>query len=95
MNYEETIDYLYTRHPAFQRIGAGAYKPGLGTALALDMAFGCPHAKYPTIHIAGTNGKGSTAHTLAAILQSAGYRTGLYTSPHLFDFRERIRVNGQ
>ncbi len=95
MNYEETIDYLYTRHPAFQRIGAGAYKPGLGTARALDMAFGCPHAKYPTIHIAGTNGKGSTAHTLAAILQSAGYRTGLYTSPHLFDFRERIRVNGQ
>lgn len=95
MNYEETIDYLYTRHPAFQRIGAGAYKPGLGTAHALDMAFGCPHAKYPTIHIAGTNGKGSTAHTLAAILQSAGYRTGLYTSPHLFDFRERIRVNGQ
>lgn len=95
MNYEETIDYLYTRHPAFQRIGAGAYKPGLGAAHALDMAFGCPHAKYPTIHIAGTNGKGSTAHTLAAILQSAGYRTGLYTSPHLFDFRERIRVNGQ
>ena len=95
MEYQEAIDYLYNSLPVFQRIGAAAYKPGLGTSIALDDIFGNPHKKYPTIHIAGTNGKGSTAHTLAAILQSAGYKTGLYTSPHLFDFRERIRVNGE
>lgn len=95
MNYEETIDYLYSCHPAFERMGAGAYKPGLETSVKLDNAFGNPHRKYPTIHIAGTNGKGSTAHTLAAVFQSAGYKTGLYTSPHLFDFRERIRVDGK
>ena len=72
-----------------------AYKPGLGTSIALDDLFGNPHRKYKTVHIAGTNGKGSTAHTLAAVLQSAGYKVGLYTSPHLFDFRERIRINGE
>ncbi len=95
MTYDNAIDFLYTQLPMFQRIGAGAYKPGLETSLKLDETFKHPHSCYPTIHIAGTNGKGSTAHTLAAILQSAGYKTGLYTSPHLVDFRERIRVNGE
>ena len=92
--YNEAIEFLYTSMPMFQRVGASAYKPGLATVKMLDDKFGNPHLKYKTIHIAGTNGKGSTAHTLAAILQSAGYRVGLYTSPHLVDFRERIRVNG-
>lgn len=92
--YNEAIEFLYTSMPMFQRVGALAYKPGLDTVKMLDDKFGNPHLKYKTIHIAGTNGKGSTAHTLAAILQSAGYRVGLYTSPHLVDFRERIRVNG-
>lgn len=94
MNYEETINYLFTSAPLFQQIGSGAYKEGLDGTRALDGHFGHPHRSYPTIHIAGTNGKGSCAHTLAAILQSAGLRTGLYTSPHLIDFRERIRVDG-
>ena len=93
--YEEAVDYLYSRTPQFQLIGAAAYKPGLDTARCLDEAFGSPHRRYRTIHVAGTNGKGSTAHTLAAILQSAGYKVGLYTSPHLVDFRERIRVDGE
>ena len=92
--YNEAIEFLYTSMPMFQRVGASAYKPGLDTVKLLDEKFGNPHRRYKTIHIAGTNGKGSTAHTLAAILQSAGYRVGLYTSPHLVDFRERIRVNG-
>ncbi len=94
MNYTEAVEYLYNCTPQFQLIGAGAYKPGLQTARELDEAFGHPHIHYPTVHIAGTNGKGSTAHTLAAILMDAGYKVGLYTSPHLVDFRERIRVNG-
>ena len=94
MEYNEAIDFLYNSLPVFQRQGAGAYKPGLGTSIMLDNAFGNPHRRYPTIHIAGTNGKGSTAHTLAAMLQCAGLKVGLYTSPHLVDFRERIRVNG-
>lgn len=93
--YDEAIQYLYSATPQFQQIGAAAYKPGLGNAITLDDAFGNPHHEYPTIHIAGTNGKGSTASTLAAILQSAGYRVGLYTSPHLADFRERIRIDGE
>lgn len=92
--YNDAIEFLYMSMPMFQRVGASAYKPGLDTVKLLDEAFGNPHLKYKTIHIAGTNGKGSTAHTIAAILQSAGYRVGLYTSPHLVDFRERIRVNG-
>ncbi len=92
--YREAIDFLFNSLPVYQKIGAGAYKPGLATSHTLDDLFGNPHRLYPTVHIAGTNGKGSTAHTLAAILQSAGYRVGLYTSPHIFDFRERIRVNG-
>ena len=95
MTYEETIEYLYSATPQFERIGAAAYKPGLDTARRLDTAWGNPHRLYPTIHVAGTNGKGSTCHTLAAVLQSQGYRTGLYTSPHLVDFRERMRVNGE
>ena len=89
------MDYLYNSAPLFQQVGAGAYKEGLANTWALDEHLGHPHRSYRTIHIAGTNGKGSCSHTLAAILQEAGYRVGLYTSPHLLDFRERIRVNGQ
>ncbi len=95
MTYEDAIDYLYNVAPLFQNIGAGAYKEGLSNTIALDEHFGHPHRRYKTIHVGGTNGKGSVSHTLAAILQSAGYRVGLYTSPHLVDFRERIRINGQ
>ncbi len=95
MNYQETIDYLYNAAPAFEKVGAGAYKEGLYNTHALDEHFGHPHKSYKTIHIAGTNGKGSCSHTIAAILQSAGFKVGLYTSPHLVDFRERIRVNGE
>lgn len=95
MTYPQAIEFLYNSLPVFQREGAGAYKPGLSTSVALDDIFGNPHRMYKTIHIAGTNGKGSTAHTLAAVLARAGYKTGLYTSPHIFDFRERIRVNGK
>lgn len=95
MDYSQAIDLLYNSLPVFQHQGPGAYKPGLGTSRRLDDMAGNPHRQYRTIHVAGTNGKGSTAHTLAAILQSAGYRTGLYTSPHIYDFRERIRVNGE
>lgn len=94
MNYEETIAYLYQQMPEYQRIGHLAYKEGLDNSLALDAIFGHPHRRYKTIHVGGTNGKGSTSHLLAAILQESGYRVGLYTSPHLIDFRERIRVNG-
>lgn len=95
MTYEATLDYLYTSMPAFQRVGASAYKPGLDTSIALDDYLGNPHRAYATIHVAGTNGKGSVSHLLAAILRQAGYKVGLYTSPHLVDFRERIRVNGE
>lgn len=95
MTYEETLHYLYTSTPVFQHIGGNAYKPGLDTSIALDKLLNFPHHAYQTIHVAGTNGKGSTSHLLAAILQASGYKTGLYTSPHLVDFRERIRVNGK
>ncbi len=95
MTYQETITYLYNSAPLFQNIGQGAYKEGLSNTHALDEHFERPHHKYRTIHVAGTNGKGSCSHTLAAVLQSAGYKVGLYTSPHLVDFRERIRVNGE
>lgn len=95
MNYEETIGYLFNSAPLFQNIGKEAYKEGLANTYALDEYFNHPHQKFKTIHIAGTNGKGSCSHTLAAIFQSAGYKTGLYTSPHLIDFRERIRINGE
>ena len=87
MTYSETIDYLFNAAPLFQQIGGKAYKPGLQTTLTLDEHFGHPHKNFRTIHIAGTNGKGSCAHTLAAILQLHGYKVGLYTSPHLIDFR--------
>jgi dihydrofolate synthase / folylpolyglutamate synthase len=94
MNYQETLDYLYNSLPMFQRIGAAAYKNDLSNTLALCRHLGSPEKKFKSIHVAGTNGKGSTSHTLAAILQSAGYKTGLYTSPHLKAFGERIRING-
>ena len=94
MNYKETINYLYNQLPVYQKVGGIAYKEGLDNSLALDEYFSHPHRKYKTIHVAGTNGKGSTSHLLAAILQQSGYKVGLYTSPHLVDFRERIRVNG-
>ena len=95
MTYQETLEYLFVKTPAFQQKGESAYKPGLGNVIELDNYYGNPHKKFKTIHIAGTNGKGSVSHTLAAILQSAGYKVGLYTSPHLKDFSERIRVNGK
>lgn len=95
MNYQKTLNYLYNSAPLFQNIGQGAYKEGLENTLKLDEYFKSPHKKFKTIHIAGTNGKGSCSHTIASILQSAGYKTGLYTSPHLIDFSERIRVNGK
>lgn len=94
MTYQETITYLFNSTPLFQNIGQGAYKEGLSNTHALDEYFGHPHQTFRTIHVAGTNGKGSCSHTIAAILQSAGYKVGLYTSPHLVDFRERIRING-
>ncbi len=94
MTYEQTLDYLYNQFPVYHRIGARAFKVGLGNSDAIADHLGHPHRSYRTIHVAGTNGKGSTSHTLASILQSAGYVTGLYTSPHLVDFRERIRVDG-
>lgn len=95
MTYAETIAYLYSSAPLFQQVGGAAYKEGLSNTILLDKHFGHPHTKYPTIHVAGTNGKGSCAHTIAAMLQRHGYKTGLYTSPHLTDFRERIRVDGK
>ncbi|MEA4950064.1 MAG: folylpolyglutamate synthase/dihydrofolate synthase family protein [Petrimonas sp.] len=95
MDYPETLKYLYTQMPEYQRIGHLAYKPGLDNSLRLDAIFNHPHRQYKTIHVGGTNGKGSTSHLLAAILQQSGYKVGLYTSPHLVDFRERIRVNGE
>lgn len=94
MAYQDSIEWLFNQVPMFQNVGAKAYKPGLGTTLALEARYGNPHRQFATIHIAGTNGKGSTAHTIAAVLQAAGYKVGLYTSPHLVDFRERIRVDG-
>ena len=95
MNYNETITYLYSQLPVYQRIGKAAYKDNLDNTHALDKHLNSPHQNYPTIHVAGTNGKGSVSHMIAAILQKAGFKTGLYTSPHLLDFRERIKVNGK
>ena len=94
MNYSETIHYLFNVTPLFQNLGAGAYKPGLRTTETLDEHFEHPHHRFRSIHVAGTDGKGSCSHTIAAILQAAGYKVGLFTSPHLLDFRERIRING-
>ena len=93
--YDEAIQFLYSQLPMFSRVGAAAYKPGLDTTIELDRIFGHPHRHFKSIHIGGTNGKGSTSHTLAAMLQAQGNKVGLYTSPHLVDFRERIRVNGE
>ena len=95
MDYSQTLDYLYTRLPMFSRIGAAAYKTDLHNTIALCEAIGNPQQQLRTVHIAGTNGKGSVSHMLAAIFQTAGYKTGLYTSPHLKDFRERIKINGE
>ncbi len=95
MNYSETIEYLFNSTPVFEKVGASAYKEGLYNTLELDRHFNHPHTHFKTIHVAGTNGKGSCSHTIASILQAAGYTVGLYTSPHLVDFRERIRVNGE
>ncbi len=92
--YQQTLDYLYERLPMFSRIGKAALKPDLTNTIKLCAALGDPHTKFKSVHIAGTNGKGSTSHGLAAVFQQAGYKTGLYTSPHLVDFRERIRING-
>ncbi|MDE5871839.1 MAG: bifunctional folylpolyglutamate synthase/dihydrofolate synthase [Muribaculaceae bacterium] len=95
MDYQQTLDWLYAQLPMFSRTGAAAYKPGLQTSIDLDTYFRHPHHSFKSIHIGGTNGKGSTSHMIASILQSQGYRTGLYTSPHLVDFRERIRIDGE
>jgi dihydrofolate synthase/folylpolyglutamate synthase len=95
MTYKETLDFLFGQLPAYHRIGKAAYKKDLGNIVVLDNYLGNPHKYYRTIHVAGTNGKGSVSHMLASILQEAGYKTGLYTSPHIRDFRERIKVNGR
>lgn len=95
MNYDQTLEFLYSQLPAYHRIGRAAYKNDLHDNLALDDYLGRPHTRYQTIHVAGTNGKGSVSHMIASVLMEAGYKTGLYTSPHLKDFRERIRVNGK
>ena len=94
-NYEEIIEFMFEALPMYQRIGAAAYKNDLSTSLKLDEYFKQPHQSYKIIHIAGTNGKGSVSNSLASVLQEAGYKVGLYTSPHLTDYRERIRVNGE
>jgi folylpolyglutamate synthase/dihydropteroate synthase len=94
MNYQETIDYLFNSLPSFQRIGAPAYKSDLTNTLALCAHLGNPDRQFKSVHVAGTNGKGSSSHSIAAILHQAGYKTGLYTSPHLKSFTERIRIDG-
>lgn len=95
MNYKETLEWLFAQLPMYQREGKAAYKANLDNTLKLDQHFDAPHRQFKTIHVAGTNGKGSVSHMLASILQEAGYKTGLYTSPHLKDFRERIKINGK
>jgi dihydrofolate synthase / folylpolyglutamate synthase len=94
MNYPQALDYMYSQLPMFHRTGPAAYKPDLGNTIAICNLLNNPQNKFKTIHVAGTNGKGSTSHMLASVLQEAGYKTGLYTSPHLKDFRERIKING-
>ncbi len=95
MNYHDTLDFLFHQLPAFERQGGAGYKPGLQTSIDLDQMAGHPHRSYRCIHVAGTNGKGSTSHLIASVLQAQGYKVGLYTSPHIVDFGERIRVNGE
>lgn len=94
MNYPETLEFMYSQLPAYHRIGKAAYKSDLNNSLALDSYLGHPHSGYKTIHVAGTNGKGSVSHLIASVLMAAGFKTGLYTSPHLLDYRERIKING-
>ena len=95
MTYGETLEFMFNQLPAYHMVGKAAYKGDLINTIALDEYFGHPHLKFPSIHVAGTNGKGSVSHMIASVLQEAGYKTGLYTSPHLLDFRERIRLNGE
>lgn len=95
MTYRQTLDFLYSQLPAYHRIGKAAYKNNLDNSLAFDQYLGYPHRSFLTIHVAGTNGKGSVSHMIASVLQECGFKTGLYTSPHLKDFRERIKINGQ
>ncbi len=95
MNYQDTLDYLVEQLPMFQKLGISAYRTGLENTIKLDEYFKSPHQHFPSIHVGGTNGKGSVSHMLASVLQDAGYKVGLYTSPHLLDFRERIKVNGK
>ena len=95
MTYQQTLDYLFDRLPMYQRLGAAAYKADIGNIVLASQHLDNPHKKFKSIHIAGTNGKGSTSHLLASILQESGYKVGLYTSPHLKDFRERIKINGK
>ncbi|WP_317239049.1 bifunctional folylpolyglutamate synthase/dihydrofolate synthase [Hymenobacter sp. 5516J-16] len=95
MTYQQTLDYLYQQLPMFQRVGEAGYKPGLERTEALAAAMGNPERTFRSVHVAGTNGKGSSSNLLAAVLQAAGYKVGLYTSPHLKEFTERIKVNGQ
>ena len=95
MTYQQTLDYLFSRLPMYQREGIAAYKADIGNIITASQHLDNPHKKFKSIHVAGTNGKGSTSHLLASILQEAGYKVGLYTSPHLKDFRERIKINGQ
>lgn len=95
MTYQQTLDYIFAKLPMYQRVGAAAYKADLNNTIAICKALGNPEKKIKCVHVAGTNGKGSSSHMLAAVLQQAGYKTGLYTSPHLVDFRERIKINGK
>lgn len=94
-SYQDTLDWMFSKLPMYQKVGGSAYRPGLERILAMDTHLEHPHRTFKSIHVAGTNGKGSTSHILASVLQSAGYKVGLYTSPHLLDFRERIKVNGE
>ena len=95
MTYREAIDFLFSSLPMYQREGKAAYKANLDNTIRMDSYFGHPHRLFPSVHVAGTNGKGSVSHMLASVFQESGYKTGLYTSPHLLDFRERIRINGK
>ena len=94
-SYKETLKWLFSKLPMYQRQGAAAYRSGLDSIKRLDTYLDYPHKSFKSIHIAGTNGKGSTSHMIASVMQTAGYKTGLYTSPHLLDFKERIKVNGE
>ena len=95
MNYKDCLEYLFSQLPMYQRTGAAAYKKDIGNIIEACNFLDNPHKKFKSIHIAGTNGKGSTAHLISSIMQEAGYKTGLYTSPHLIDFRERIKIDGK